>query len=248
MTIGTESSKPGGPFMLAVDPWIPGNPTGGKPHQLLTDEERAQLATIAAVVRFKKGVEIYRGGDQANAIFNIISGVVKSCSGTNADHIVAFLFPGDLLGLSSEGDYTNSARTITPVTAYRLPISALRRRLSNDALLDYHVICKLCQELRQTQRHAFLLAQRHADSKIATFLQMLEQLQNGGSRSADEIFIPMDRSDIADYVGMTLAAVSRTFRKMVERGLISIRDRHHAKIIDRTALEKIVATPRHGGL
>ena len=55
--------------------------------------------------------------------------------------------------------------------------SALHGRLSKDAILEYHIICKLCQDLRYSQRHAFLVAQRHADSKIATFLQMLEQLQ-----------------------------------------------------------------------
>ena len=247
MNAGIDPAKAGGPFMFAPDPWVAGNPTEGRPHQLLTEEERAQLATIASVVRFKKGAAIYRRGDQASAIFNLISGVVKSCSGTDSEHIVSFLFPGDLLGLSAEGVYSNSARTITPVTAYRLPISVLRRRLSKDALLEYHVICKLCQELRQTQRHAFLLAQRRADTKIATFLQMLEQLGNGGNGSAEEIPIPMDRSDIADYVGMTLAAVSRTFRKMVERGVIACRDRHHVKILDRAAFEKIVAAAHDAG-
>jgi hypothetical protein len=60
------------------------------------------LATIVSVVRFKKGAEIYRSGNPAKAIFNIISGIVKSCSGDDPSHIVAFLFPGDVFGLSRE--------------------------------------------------------------------------------------------------------------------------------------------------
>jgi len=238
---GSENprSNGGGPAVLALDPWTAG-PAPGKPHQLLTEEERARLATIASVVRFKKGAEIYRGGDPTNAIFNIVSGVVKSCSGTDGDHIVAFLFPGDLLGLSAEGAYVNSARAITPVTAYRLPTAVLQRRLSKDALLEYHVICKLCQELRQTQRHALLLAHRRAEVKVATFLQLLEQLQLARDEPDGEIYIPMDRSDIADYIGMSLPAVSRTFRKMAERGVIASRNRHHTKVLDRAAFERIV--------
>ena len=145
-------------------------------HQVLSDEERAQLATIASVVRFKKGAEIYRNGQQARALFNVISGF-EGIYGRDTDHISAFLFPGDLFGLSEEGTYTNSVEAVTPVTAYQLPTSALRGWLSKDAILEYHLICKLCQDLRYSQRHAFLVAQRHANPKIATFLQMLEQLQ-----------------------------------------------------------------------
>lgn len=241
MILATEPSGRRGPAILALDPWVPGSPAQGKMHQLLTDEERAQLATIASVVRFKKGEEIYRGGDPAKAVFNIISGVVKSCAGGDEDRIFAFLFPGDLFGLSSEGSYVNSAKAITPVTAYQLPLPALRARLAKNAALEYQVICKLCHELRQAQRHAFLLGERHAVSKIATFLQMLEQLENSKGEAAAEIYIPMDRSDIADYVGMSLPAVSRTFAALAKRGIIANRDRRHVRIADRGAFESIIA-------
>jgi CRP-like cAMP-binding protein len=67
-----------GPAIVAVDPWVAGNPTKGRMRQLLTDDERTHLATMASVVRFKKGEEINRSGGRAKAIFNIVSGVVKS--------------------------------------------------------------------------------------------------------------------------------------------------------------------------
>ncbi len=229
-----------GPSIVSIDPWVPGNPTGTK-RQLLSEAERSRLAVIASITRFKKGEDIYRAGDRADAIFNIISGVVKSYSGNGGDRIVAFLFPNDLFGLSEEGVYANMARALTPVTAYRLPISALRGRLSKDALLEYHVICKLCEELRQAQRHAFLLGARRADARIATFLQMLEQLQAAKRDTASEIYVPMDRSDIGEYVGLSLAAVSRTFGSLVRRNVIKFRDRRHVKITDRPAFDRIVA-------
>jgi CRP-like cAMP-binding protein len=237
------TSRRSGPSILAVDPWASDNRSKGRMHQVLSNEERAQLATIASVVRFKRGAEIYRSDQQAGAMFNIISGVVKVYSG-DADHITAFLFPGDLFGLSEEGTYTNSVEAVTPVMAYQLPTSALRGRLSRDAILEYHLICKLCQDLRYSQRHAFLVAQRHADTKIATFLQMLEQLQVARGEDASEIHIPMNRSDIAEYVGMSLAAVSRSFASLASRGIIKSKDRHYLKIVDRDAFEKIVASRR----
>jgi CRP/FNR family transcriptional regulator len=209
--------------------------------QLLSSEERARLAVISSIVRFGKGDEIYRQGRRANTVFNIISGVVKAYKTTSdsSEHITAFLFPDDLFGLSEEGRYTNSTRAVTPVTAYQLPTAALRSWLSRDAGLEFHVICKLCQELRQAQRHAFLLARRQALSKMALFLQLLEQLQAARGEPTTEIYLPMKRSDISEYIGISLEAVSRTFRSLTASGIIKMRDRSHLKIMDRDAFEKI---------
>jgi CRP/FNR family transcriptional regulator len=210
--------------------------------QLFNDEERTRLAAIASIARFKKGAEIYHEGDPANAVFNIISGVGKACKASpdRGEHIVAFLFQEDLFGLSEEGKYVNSVKAITPVTAYQFPVSALRSRLAKDAGLEFGVICKLSHELRQAQRHAFLLARRQALSKVAMFLEMLEQLQVSGGEGA-EIYMPMNRSDISGYVGMSLEAVSRAFRRLIKHRIIETRNRWHVKVVDRSAFEKLAA-------
>jgi DNA-binding transcriptional regulator YhcF (GntR family) len=98
---------------------------------------------------------------------------------------------------------------------------------------------KLCQELGQAQRHAFLLSQRSAVTELAMFLQLFEQLQIAKGEPAADIHLPMDRSDIGEYMGITLAAVSRAFRSLTTRGIIRVRDRHHVRIVDRSGFEKI---------
>jgi hypothetical protein len=60
-----------GPAIRALDPWLPGNPGHHRTHQLLSDGERARMAVISSVVRFKKGAKIYREGGDADAVFNI---------------------------------------------------------------------------------------------------------------------------------------------------------------------------------
>jgi CRP-like cAMP-binding protein len=231
-----------GPTIRAFDPWAS---SSGHMPRLLTDDERVQLAVLASIVRFKKGEVIYRENDPANAVFNIISGVVSSYKKTpdGSEHMAAFLLPDDVFGLAAEGRYTNSAKAITPVSAYRLPIAPLRRRLAKDAELEFHVICKLVQELRQTQRHAFLLSQRSAVTKIAMFVQMIEQIQNARGEQTVDVILPMDRSDIGEYTGLTLSAVSRAFRSLTTRGIIRVRNRRDVRIIDRAAFEKIAGDP-----
>jgi CRP-like cAMP-binding protein len=234
-------ATPSGPAVRAFDPWVQGNPSTTKMQQLLSDEERTRLAAIASVVRFKKGDELYREGDRSEAIFNIISGVVKAFQrGPNGtEQIMAFLFPEDLFGLAQEGRYANSIKALTPITAYRIPITALRSRLLADAALEFHVIAKLCQELRQAQRHACLLANKRTLLKLALFLQMLEQIQSARGEATNELYLPMDRSDVAKYLGISLPALSRGFRTLITRGIIQSRNRRHMKIIDRGALDML---------
>ena len=182
---------------------------------------------------------LYREGDRADAVFNLSNGVVKSYKRLDgAEHIVGFLFPGDLVGLAEEGTYANSVKAATEVTGYRIPVVALETMMRRDPALEFHVIVKLCHELREAQRHAFLLSKRSALAKIALFLHMLEAYQRTGAEPTQEVYIPMSRSDIAAYVSMSLEAVSRSF-KTLAGGAIAFRDRHHARILSHSQLEAL---------
>lgn len=203
---------------------------------MLTAEERAVLAGIATIVRFRKGETIYQGGDIANAVFNISTGIVKSYKALDdkRQHIVGFWFANDLIGLAENGKYVNSAQALTAVTLYRMPAAAIEARLRLHPGLDFQVIGKLCHELRDTQYHAFLLSRHRAVVKLGLFLQMLEAQQGAG---AGEVFLPMSRTDIGLYVGISAEAVSRSLRTLILRGIIGFRDRRHVQIIDRARLE-----------
>ena len=239
----TDTKRMVGPTIYAVDPWVPGNDPQRARHQLLSDDERAQLAKIASIVRFKKSEQICNEGDITDAVFNIISGVVTAYRTlANKEHVTSFLYPGDLFGLSEEGRYTNATRAATPVIAYKMPLPAVRRILDRNADLDVDVIIKLCEELREAQRHAFLLAQKRAATRLAMFLDLQEHLQIIRGESVSEIYLPMDRSSIAAYLGLTLAAVGRAFRTLVSKKIISTRDRHHVKILDRDVFNGVADT------
>jgi CRP-like cAMP-binding protein len=229
-----------GPKIYAVHPWVQGrNLEKGAHHQLLSDDERMRLAKIASIVRFKKGEEIYRESDEADAAFNIISGVVATHRKVDDnDHVASFLYPGDLFGLSEEGHYINTAKAATAVVAYKMPLLAVRRILDSNADLDVGVIIKLCGELREAQRHALLLAQKKATTRLAMFLDLQEHMQDSRGEPASDIYLPMGRSNIAAYLALTPAALSRAFRTMTLDKIIAFRDRRHIKILDRDAFNK----------
>jgi CRP/FNR family transcriptional regulator len=119
-------------------------------------------------------------------------------------------------------------------------MAAINPRLRSDPELEFHLICQLSHELHQARRHAALLSRYRAIARIGLFLQMLEANQNAHGRSSQEIYLPMKRSDIGAYVGISLEAVGRSFRRLANRGAITIRDRRHIKITNPAELEAAI--------
>ncbi len=105
------------------------------------------------------------------------------------------------------------------------------------AFLDY---CeRILAELEEARRHALLLSRRRAISKLAMFLQFLEQLRGARGEKTAEIYLPMSRSDVGEYIGTTLAAVSRAFGALTAPGIIKVRNRRHVKIVDHYTFDKM---------
>jgi CRP/FNR family transcriptional regulator, anaerobic regulatory protein len=70
---------------------------------------------------------------------------------------------------------------------------------------------------------------------------MLQNHQAATEKTVNEIFVPMSRSDIAAYIGVSLESVSRSFRILADRGIIALRNRQHVKIIDRAGFQSLIA-------
>jgi len=71
------------------------------------------------------------------------------------------------------------------------------------------------------------------------FLELQEHLQVARGEPVSEIHLPMDRSSIAGYLGMTPAALSRAFRALASRKIIASGNLHNVKIIDRDAFNAL---------
>jgi CRP/FNR family transcriptional regulator len=96
-------------------------------------------------------------------------------------------------------------------------------------------------ELLSAQNQMVLLARKTPKEKLATFLlQISERLGSNQGIASDVFELAMSRADIADYLGLTIETVSRTFTSLVNRdGLIELPTRHKVRLTDRTALEKL---------
>jgi len=73
---------------------------------------------------------------------------------------------------------------------------------------------------------------------VATFLGMLSH-RLGEKEPASIVHLPMSRSDIADYLGLTIETVSRTLTAFKREGLIALPDASHVAIRQADAVERL---------
>jgi CRP-like cAMP-binding protein len=149
--------------------------------------------------------------------------------------VTAFLYPADVFGLAENGRYIRTAQAVTRATLYQFSVDVLIDTLKSDGDLQFKFLCKITHELREAQRQTITIGRRDAVGKLAMFIRELER-QHGGGR---DIELPMSRSDIASYLGLSLESVSRASRALERRGVVCFPGRHLVRILDPAQFERI---------
>ncbi|MBN9044146.1 MAG: Crp/Fnr family transcriptional regulator [Rhizobiales bacterium] len=208
---------------------------------ILDECDRRCLAEIATLVDFPRGTVFQRQGEGATCVYNLVSGIVKtSCvSLEGKETVTAFHFPGDVIGLAENGTYLNTATTLENVSAFYLPLSSLEALLRKHPKLELHFLCKVCHELREEQRHAILLASGSARTKIVLFLHLMQIQGSIETNDSACIILPMKRLDIANYTGLTIETVSRTFNRLENDGILKIDGPHRIRITNELLFDQI---------
>ena len=85
-------------------------------------------------------------------------------------------------------------------------------------------------ELATAQDQMVLLGRKTAREKLASFLIMLSRRAERRGQGANPVNVPMTRTDIADYLGLTIETVSRTFTDLRKSGLIEQLPDHDVRL------------------
>jgi CRP/FNR family transcriptional regulator len=188
----------------------------------LDDNELLQLNKITTEVKLGAGGTAFMEGDDSTYLFNVVSGAIRLSKSLpdGRRQITGFLFPGDFLGLSIADTYAYSAEAVTKCTLCRFARTNLTNMLEKFPNLEQRLLSLASNELAQAQDHLMILGQKTSTERLATLLlKFAERIgdQDDGSLQFD---IPMNRTDIADYIGLTTETVSRTFSLLRKRGII----------------------------
>ena len=84
-----------------------------------------------------------------------------------------------------------------------------------------------------------LLGRKTASEKLSTFLLALARRSGVTGDAGDPVHVPMTRTDIADYLGLTVETVSRTLGRLKRAGLIEVPNAHAVVLARRDEIEEI---------
>jgi CRP/FNR family transcriptional regulator, anaerobic regulatory protein len=117
--------------------------------------------------------------------------------------------------------------------------AALRTLLDDFPLMEKRLLEVASNELVAAQDQMLLLGRKTARERLASFLlsQSRQGMPSGPSRQ--RFRLPMTRTDIADYLGLTMETVSRTLTRLRAEGLIDIVSQSGLVICDPAALEDL---------
>lgn len=190
----------------------------------IEEADLGSLDALADPVTLEAGAALIRQGDAAQHVFNITTGSVRvyKLLSDGRRQIIGFLFAGDLLGLATGETYVFSAEAIEPTTACRFRKNDYRALIRDTPALEAVLLERANHELAAAQNHMLLLGRKTAIERVATFL--LDQPAHDPARPSltDHIRLPMTRSEIADYLGLTIETVSRILTRLKTMGVIRL--------------------------
>jgi CRP/FNR family transcriptional regulator len=133
----------------------------------------------------------------------------------------------------------NTLEAITDVQLYRLDVHTLTKLFQRDAELELQFLCKTIHVLREAQHHTIIMGRRDAAGKLAMLIALIEK--QAAVPRGSPVPIPMSKSDIADYLGLSLEAVVRASRRLERQGIAEFVDRHTVRIVDRRRFDVLAA-------
>jgi CRP/FNR family transcriptional regulator, nitrogen fixation regulation protein len=178
------------------------------------------LRAIGSALLFDENRAIYGEGDDAALFFKVASGVVRTCSflRDGRRQIDAFYNRGNVFGIELGTKYSLSAETVCDATVISYRRRDLRALAANSERFSQQLFSYAMRSLALAQRHAFLLGRSCAIEKLAAFLVDWARYSPG----SDVLTLEMPRQDIADYLGLTIETVSRTFAHLEDKALIAL--------------------------
>jgi CRP/FNR family transcriptional regulator len=198
-------------------------------------EALVELNRIANRHEYVAGQTIISEDVPVDFVANVVSGIVKltKTMPDGRQQIVGLLFSSDFVGRAFAKSWEFSAEAASDVELCCLNRKSFEAIIDRHADLKQQLLVSTLDELDAAREWMLLLGCKSAEEKIASFLMLLVRRSiNMGcghqTQPGNPIFeLPINRADIADYLGMTVETVSRQISRLKADGIIKLIDIHH---------------------
>jgi CRP/FNR family transcriptional regulator len=208
--------------------------------------ETADIDQLDSIIQrgrpLNAGDHVYRANETFTSIYAVRAGTLKAYSVTQdgTEQISGFYFPGEIFGMDgiSKNKHVSSAVALETAAICEIPFECLGELSTRIPSLQRHFFKLMSQEIAQDQQLITMLSKNSAEQRIASLLLSISSRNARRKLSASAFRLPMSRTDIGNYLGLTVETVSRIFSRFQKIGLVSSPNRE-VSILDAALLRDI---------
>ncbi|MDA3933083.1 MAG: helix-turn-helix domain-containing protein [Gammaproteobacteria bacterium] len=185
----------------------------------------------------------YRAGDPASNVYAVRLGSFKSYRmRKNGDtQIIGVHLPGELFGLDALASEQRQVYTeaLEKSNICALPVGDLERLSHQIPAIGRQMMRLMARELNNSYEEHELLANDSALTRVAKFIWRYAQRRQQVGLQYRQFDIAISRQDLANYLGLQVETVSRAFRELRDRKVITA-SRSKLEILDPIALQALI--------
>jgi len=207
----------------------------------LADADMHRLYALATEQSYANGDFILHEEQSADFVLSIQAGyaAMVRLTADGKRQILAFLFPGDFVGFTSEDRYHYGVTALSQVELCRFDRTELEALIEAFPVMDRKLRFTLTRAMDASFELMFSLGRKDALQKVASFIWYVGYRHKKLQQPDNPIHLPMRRSDIADFMGLTIETVSRAFTMLKEMDAIRLHGAYDVEIVDMKQLRAI---------
>lgn len=194
----------------------------------LADPPAGTLERIDDLIRHSapvpRGEFLYRAGQPCRGIHIVQNGLVRKYSLTpdGTERVLGFYIGADVLGTEAldQGYHRFNVQALDITTACLLPAEHLEEIACSLPAIFHQVLRQIAYAEIQESRGSLALQDLPADVRVAGFLLRLSQRFRARGLNNREFPLRIPRHDLANYLGLNPATVSRVIARLEKDGLL----------------------------
>ncbi|MFA5505631.1 MAG: Crp/Fnr family transcriptional regulator [Vulcanimicrobiota bacterium] len=181
---------------------------------------------------------IFDMGEPARGLYFLDSGKVKvfRVSREGTEQILGVFETGGEFALAAAfngGGYPASAETLEPSKIYFLDREALLRQIQDKPELALRLLSSMSKKMHGLVSLIDSLSLRDARGRLSRYLAGLLPPE---SEETPTLELPMSKTLLSHLLGLKMETLSRTFRALVNEGVLGTVDRGKIQVLDRATL------------
>ena len=193
----------------------------------MNDADLAELATITARRKFKKGESLFGEGDEATGFYLLVAGSIKLCrvAHDGREKVLHFVQPRETFAEAAffgDGKYPAEARAMESGEVLYLPKAGFLELMGRNPGFALNLVVSLSLMLRRFARQIEELSFADVTSRMASFLLRRADEKSTSYGGITYVDLGIKKGELASRLGTASETVSRTLRKLKDEGIIEV--------------------------